>query len=254
MNRLLELQRDFAAALTGRRPEAALAIAAHAVSDAIAAEQRAQVYANHFRISLIDALAATYPVTRALVGEAFFAQAARSFVLAEPPRSPRLYEYGAGFPDWLKRLPDLAGHAYLPCVAAFEWATNMAYHADDAPPLDPARLGEPAAVAARMLALHPTARRLSTPWPVSEIWDVHQPGAADVESIDLNRGGEELLIWRQGIDVCWRKLSPAEARLIDALSAGMALGAAAAEAAAAGPLDFAASFAWMLEGGVFRDE
>lgn len=254
MSRLLELQRDFAAALTARRPEAGQTIAAHAVSDAIAAEQRAQIYANHFRISLIDALAATYPVTRALVGEAFFAQAARGFVLAEPPRTPRLYEYGAGFAAWLKALPDLAGHAYLPCVAAFEWATNEAYHGEEAAPLDPAQLGDPAAVGGRAFALHPTARRLSTPWPVSEIWHVHQPGAAEVERIDLNQGGEELLIWRQGIDVCWRKLSLAEARLIDALASGTLLAEAAALAAAVGPLDFAASFAWMLDGGVFRDD
>jgi len=248
MSGLLELQRDFAAALVGRPS----AVAARTVDDAIPATGRVQVYANHFRISLIEALATTFPVTHALVGEAFFAQAARSFVLRQPPRDPRLYCYGADFPNALKALPDLAGHAYLPCVAALEWAMNEAYHAEDAPAFSAADIADPAAVAALTLRLHPSARRLDTPWPVSEIWQVHQPEAPSVESIDLKQGGEQLLIWRSGIDVCWRKLGAAEAALLDAAQAGRPLTDAVAAATAAGPLDFAASFAWCLEGGVFR--
>lgn len=248
MSRQLELQRDFAAALVGRPS----AIAPLVVDDAIGAAGRLQIYANHFRISLIEALAAIFPVTRALVGEAFFAQVARDFVLRQPPRDPRLYCYGAGFPAMLKALPNLAGHAYMPDVAAFEWAMNEAYHADDSAAFSAEDMADPALVASLTLALQPSARRLDTPWPVSEIWQVHQPEAPAVESIDLKQGGEQLLIWRDGITVCWRKLQPAEAALLDAMLAGQPLAQAAAIAAQAGPLDFTASFAWCLEGGVFR--
>ncbi|WP_428248458.1 DNA-binding domain-containing protein [Ferrovibrio sp.] len=252
MSRLPELQRDFAAALVGRPS----AMAARVVEDAIPASARVQVYADHFRTSLIETLAAAFPVTHALVGEAFFTQAARDFVLRQPPRDPRLFMYGGDFPAALRALRDLAGHPYLPCVAAFEWALHQAYHAEDAVPLRPSDIGDAAAMAKQTLALHPSAQRLDTPWPVSEIWQVHQPDAPAIDSIDLKQGGEQLLLWRNGIELCWRKLNAAEAALIDTVLAGKPLAKAVAQAMlqaqSTGPFDFSASFAWCLEGGIFR--
>ncbi|MEL3890026.1 DNA-binding domain-containing protein [Ferrovibrio sp. MS7] len=251
MNRLPDLQRDFAAALVGRPS----AMAARVLEDAIPASSRIQVYADQFRISLIEALAATFPVSHALVGEAFFTQAARDFVLRQPPRDPRLFMYGGDFPAALRALRDLAGHAYLPCVAAFEWALHQAYHAEDAPPLGADDIGDAEAMAKRALRLHPSARRLDTPWPVSEIWQVHQPDAPAIDSIDLKQGGEQLLVWRAGIDLRWCKLTAAEAVFLDTILAGKSLAKAVAQAQAvaqaAGTFDFTASFAWCLEGGVF---
>jgi len=77
------------------------------------------------------------------------------------------------------------------------------------------------------LPLHPSAQRLSTPFPVSEIWQVHQPDAPAVDRIDMNGSGERLLIWRQHIDIRWRKLNPGEDLLLAELSAGAPLGKAA---------------------------
>src|SRR3546814_10482330 len=86
----------------------------------------------------------------------------RSFLIFEPPRSPVVAQYGAGFPTFLAALPDLGGHNYLPDVAAFEWALNVAYHADDAALLRPEDLPDPDAVGRMRFPLHPSAQRLST--------------------------------------------------------------------------------------------
>ena len=86
----------------------------------------------------------------------------------DPPRSPILHLYGAGFPTFLAALPDLAGHHYLPDIAAFEWALNIAEHAEDATLLRPEDLPDTDATAQLVLPLHPSAQRLSTPFPVSE--------------------------------------------------------------------------------------
>lgn len=247
MNAPLERQREFAAALTG----SLYTIAEKVIGDAIPAEGRVQVYANHFRVSLLEALAATFPVTRALVGEAFFAQTARAFLIFEPPRSPILAQYGGGFPTFLAALPDLGGHSYLPDVAAFEWALNAAYHAEDAPMLMPEHLAEPERVMQMPLPLHPSVQRLSTPFPISEIWQVHQPDAPAVDRIQLAGGAERLLTWRQGIDVCWRKLTPGEDRLLAEIADNAPLAAAALAASAEDGFDFADSFTWMLDGGLF---
>jgi len=248
MNALLDRQREFAAALTG----SLYTIAEKVIGDAIPAEGRVQVYANHFRVSLLEVLASTFPVTRALVGEAFFAQTARAFLIFEPPRNPVLAQYGAGFPTFLAALPDLGGHNYLPDVAAFEWALNVAYHAPDVALLRPENLPDPDAVGRMAFTLHPSAQRLSTPFPISEIWQVHQPDAAPVDRIVLTGGGERLLIWRQEIDVCWRKLEAGEDQFLAHLAAGDPLGIAALAAGAADDgFDFAGSFTWMLDSGIF---
>ena len=114
-----------------------ISIAEKVIGDAIPAEGRLQVYADRFRASLLEVLANTFPVTRGLVGEAFFAQTPRAFLIFDPPRSPLLWQYGNGFPTFLAALPDLGGHQYLPDIAAFEWALNLAEHAEDVELLQP---------------------------------------------------------------------------------------------------------------------
>lgn len=58
--------------------------------------RRFAVYRNNVVVSLIDALAATFPVTLELVGEEFFRAMAGVFVRAVPPTSALLAEYGGG--------------------------------------------------------------------------------------------------------------------------------------------------------------
>lgn len=245
MSALLERQREFADALTG----SLYGIAEKVIGDAIPAEGRLQIYADRFRASLLEVLANTFPVTRGLVGEAFFAQTARAFLIFDPPRSPILHQYGGGFPTFLAALPDLGGHHYLPDIAAFEWALNVAEHAEDVALLRPEDL--PDAIESLTLVLHPSAQRLSTPFPVSEIWQVHQPESPAVERIQLAGSSERLLVWRRGITVCWQKLNHGEDRLLAELANGVALEAAMQAAGESEDFDFPASFSWMLDGGVF---
>lgn len=247
MSALLERQREFADALTGSLH----AVAERVIGDTIPAEGRLQVYADRFRAGLLEVLAETFPVTRALVGEAFFAQTARAFLIFDPPRSPILKLYGGGFPTFLAALPDLGGHHYLPDIAAFEWALNMAEQADDAEILQPQDLPDAEVTAQLPLPLHPSVQRLSTPFPVSQIWLVHQPDSPAVDRIVMTGGGERLLVWRRGIEVVWHKLTPGEDRLLAELAAGMALGNAALAASPETDFDFPASFSWMLDGGLF---
>ena len=78
------------------------------VEDAFDAGERLAIYRNNFLISLTEALRANFPVTRQLLGEDFFVEAARRFVAAYPPRQPCLFEYGAELPGYLRALPQLA--------------------------------------------------------------------------------------------------------------------------------------------------
>lgn len=228
MPSLSDLQTAFAAALLtstpGRLP---LAVAATPLGP----ERRIQIYRNHFAISLTECLAATFPVLKALVGEAYFNQCARRFASEFPPTSPVLFEYGEAFPRFIAETAGSDDFAYLADVGTFEWAINCAYHAEDAAPIEMQELlsvpeERQGAVA---LNLHPSARLVRSDYPVLAIWRANQAGADD-EIVDLGCGGDRILIWRKEIDVGWRTLDAAEATFVAALLARSSLDQACARA------------------------
>ena len=210
----------------------------------LGAEARLQIYRNHFAVSLIEALGRTYPVLQRLVGEAFFAQAARRFIASWLPSSPCLHEYGAEFPGFVATLARSADFAYLADVGGFEWAINVAYHADDVPPLSATALQSvPAADLANLrLVVHPSVRLIQSAYPLLRIWRANQP-EADSRSVDLGAGGVNLLLGRQHVDVIWRELDSAALAFYGRLFAAQSLGQACealitsgGDAGAAGPL------------------
>jgi len=62
---------------------------------------RFAVYGNNVVVGLMEALQANFPATCRVVGDKFFRAMAREFVMLEPPTSPILLDYGAGFPDFI---------------------------------------------------------------------------------------------------------------------------------------------------------
>ncbi len=78
-----------------------------------------------------------FPAVERIVGEEFFQAMARAYVLAEPPRSPVLMDYGTTFADFIAGFAPAASLPYLPDVARIERAWREAYHAEDAEPLGP---------------------------------------------------------------------------------------------------------------------
>ena len=95
---------------------------------------RFAVYRNNVMLSLIDALADTFPVTQELVGEEFFRVMAKHFVQAQPPRSRLLAFYGDSFADFVDSFAPAAPVPYLADVARLEMCRVRAYHAADVPP------------------------------------------------------------------------------------------------------------------------
>lgn len=248
MPSLRDLQRDFSAAVLGG---AAGPAATRVLSDRLAPEQRLQVYRNHVRLSLREALAATFPVVLRLVGKGYFATVARHFVLAHPPRSPVLAEYAAAFPAFLEAAPNAP--VYLADVARLEWALNAAFHAPDASPLEArhlAGLAQDAYAALRLTPLASTAL-LASPHPVQAIWRANQPDRDG--SIDAT-DGETVLVWRAADgDAACRALSAGEAAFLGGLIAGHTLGETAKTALSADPsFDLASAIAAVLAEPLFH--
>ncbi|MEM6663457.1 MAG: DNA-binding domain-containing protein [Pseudomonadota bacterium] len=193
---------------------------------AVAEPRRFAVYRNNVVVGLIDAIAATYPAVLSLVGEDFFRAAAREFVLAHPPGSPVLIEYGGAFPDWIAAFPPAAGVPYLGDVARLEWAWNRAYNAADAQVLDGGALAEltPEEMTASRVVFHPSMALISSPFPVVSLW---AQATRRVPATDLDLAAAETgLIVRPREQVDVRAVSPAMAAFLQDLRQGAAVGSA----------------------------
>jgi hypothetical protein len=190
---------------------------------------RFAVYRNNVSVSLVAALADTFPVLRALVGDEFFDAMARLYVADEPPRSPVLAHYGEGMADWLAHFAPAASLPYLPDLARLERARVRAYHAADAPSLGTdavaARLAEPAQLAQARLRLHPSLSVLDSRYAIVSLWAAHQ-GHAPLEAVVPDRP-ECALVLRADDDAAVLDIPPGAATFYRRLLQGQPLARAA---------------------------
>lgn len=186
---------------------------------------RFAVYRNNVMVSLVDALADTFPVVQQLVGEPFFRAMARVYAQAHPPRSAVMAYYGDGFAAFVEGFAPAATVPYLADVARLEMARVLAYHSADLPPLDPAKvqaaLANPEQLLTPRPALHPSVSVIRSAYAVYAIWDIHQHSEdPHVDDVDVP---QNVLIMRTDLQVRILPLGDGDARFIQALCEGHTL-------------------------------
>jgi hypothetical protein len=219
--------------------------------DPAEAPRRFAVYRNNVAHGLSRALATRFPVIERLLGAEFFAALAPLFVAAHPPASPRLFEWGGAFPDFLRTFPPLAGLPYLADVARLELARGVAYHAADLAPLSPAALAALAvAPDTARLALHPSVQVIASDHAVGTIWAANQPGSPPR---DITDRPEVVAVLRdRGLSVQVWPLTPPEAAFVTALRDSLPLLAAAQAATCHAPrFDPAPLIGRLMQAGAF---
>ncbi|WPN99605.1 DNA-binding domain-containing protein [Pseudomonas sp. MUP55] len=186
---------------------------------------RFAVYRNNVHSSLINALAASYPVTLQLVGDKFFRAMAALFVQANPPTSPLINEYGSSLADFIQAFEPAASVPYLADVARLERLRVRAYHAPDIPAQCQQHilhcLQGDADVGQSSLQLHPSLATLNSCYAVVAIWAAHQ---TDDGLAGLNPWpAQNALILRQGLKVKVFAIDSGSVAFIECLSQGMKL-------------------------------
>jgi hypothetical protein len=187
-----------------------------------------EVYRNNYRGNLHDTLAGAYPVLRQLVGEEFFRLLAKRFIELHPSRSGNLHRYGSEMAEFLTHFENTLHLSYLPDMARLEWVYHRAYFADDAPRFDLTRLASvpPESYAGLHWQLHPSCTLLATAYPVAAIWQAHQ-GAANTDfNIDLDSGGDSLLVYRNDLSVDIVRIAPASLHWLEQLQQDIGMGSA----------------------------
>jgi hypothetical protein len=223
-----ELQQSFAAAVLGQPVELPIRAAT-----AARAESGLAVYRNNVMSSLIKVVAARFPAVRRLMGEDCFLESAQRFIVAEPPRSPLLLDYGDAFPEFLRRGGD---DSCISDIADLEVARGKAYHAADAASLPPRAF---AAIPAERLAglrltFHPSVSLLQSRFPIVSLWHANQ----EAGGATLPQGRPEAaLIARPLLEVEVWNLPPGGFAFLTVLRSGATM-AEAAEAAMDAAPDF----------------
>jgi hypothetical protein len=219
---------------------------------------RGAVHRNTFVVTLVEALADSFPVTRAMAGAEFFDAMARARVLADPPRSPVLTDYAISFPDFVGAFEPARTAPVLAEMARLEAMRLHAFHAPDAEATGLAPFHRLACDAALFevtgALLHPAARWLSAGHALVELWEAHA-AAEDMSSVDLRAidaaAPQEVLVHRPQFEVGVHHLPIGAVAFLDALASGASFASAFAQAARAQPqTEPAALFSLLLQQGL----
>ncbi len=220
------------------------------------------VYRNNYIGNLHDALAGAYPVVEKLVGDAFFRRLTHAYIEQHGSRSGNLHHYGEQLSAFVASFEPARQLAYLPDVAALEWACHCAYFADDADAFEISKLSEFSAerYADLVFSMHPSCHLLHSRFPIAAIWLAHQPGAPNDFHIDLDSGTCVALVVRQDHEVTLQELAVDEADWLAEIREGATLGTATDRTLANRPdFDLPTALAKLVALGIFcnvslRDE
>lgn len=239
----------FAAALLDPdRPAPAFLTSSAGINDS----RRYAVYRNNVTVSLIRSLSANFPSIERLLGEEFFAAMAHEFVMAHPPRSKLMVEYGADFPAFLEAFEPAKPYPYLADVARLEVFWRHAFHETDMPVLD----GEDLESLSQddfphvTFIPHPATRILLSPYAAGSIFAANRK-SGDVDAINPAIA-ETVLVTRPLFDCEVRILQQGADEFFSSLLAGDTIKTAAEAAFTVTPrFDLPHAIGMLIASGAF---
>lgn len=190
------------------------------------AKTRLDIYAEAYRLRLIEALESDFPALRALLGYDAFSALAHAYIEAHPSGHYSIRYFGCHMGRYLAQSRAYQERLWLAALAEFEWALGEAFDAHDATPIGTEAIAAlpPSAWPELRLGLHPSVRRLDLVWNAPATWlavDREEPAPIP----DAFPGPVSWLVWRQGLRTFFRSLSDEEAWALDAARGGQGFGA-----------------------------
>lgn len=225
---LARLQARFSQALNHNND----AVLADITSDEFSAGQRLQIYRNNFVISLSEVLEASYPLLRAVIGEACFYALARHHVMHHPPTCADVSSYGAGLDSSIAALPQIhQAVPYAADLARFEWQLDQvqqSYATSPRPawrPLDDLNQLSAAQHVRVQLRLWPWVRLCSAPYALFDLREaIHSD---DFSALQLTQTQTGLIACDSDGHPWTRVCNEPEYHLLHAISNATPLGAIA---------------------------
>ena len=217
-SRLRELQEQFQAHLLSGDNRIAQRIVD---TPRVSAPARLAIYAEAYRLRLLEALQVDFPALHTLAGDAEFERIGRAYIDAHPSGHFSIRYFGRQLAGFLQKDDRWRSVPVFAEMAAFEWALGLSFDAADSPSIgveDMAIIPSEAWPHMR-LGLHPSLQRLDLRWNVPGLW----------KTIDEERPPQEpvaadhplaWIIWRRDLRSLFRSMPVDEAWAIDSLRQG----------------------------------
>ena len=217
---LAQLQNDFQAYLLDSNKGAAFT--KKIVNDKkVGVKKRLGIYADGYRLRIIEALSSAYPVLKAWLGDNLFDKTVRSYIDQYPSTYRNMRWVGDAMCEHVtKTLPK---HLIAAEIAQFEWALSLAFDAEDAPVLS---LQDLATIAPEnwgdlRFKFHPAVQLLSPKYNVILVWQALNINETPPKATQIN---EPCVVWRKDLNSHYRSLELAEYAAIQAVISGDSFG------------------------------
>ncbi len=220
MTHLSQLQSDFQAYLLDANKGAAFA--KKIVNDKkVGAKTRLGIYADAYRLRIIEALANSYPILKALLGDDLFEQAARLYIDQCPSTFRNMRWVGDQMSAHLQ-----ANYPQYPIaaeMATFEWALGLAFDAEDTPILGLQDLASipPENWAELTFKFQPSMQLFTFKYNVLRVWQALNTEETPPKVTQIN---EPCMVWRKDLNSHYRSLDLAELQAIQLVISGVSFG------------------------------
>lgn len=215
---LRQLQNDFQAYLLARDDR----LHGQIVGDVrVSAEERLGIYADAYRLRLLEALSTDYPGLHTVAGDDEFDALGRAYIDACPSHHFSLRWFGDRLSEFLRTTEPYSRYPVFAEMAAFEWAMSDAF---DSPDSATTRIADMAAIPATdwpglTFTPHASLRRLDLRWNVPAIRKAHD-SEQEPPALAENEFPVAWIVWRQELATYYRSLEVDEAWALDALRRG----------------------------------
>ncbi len=187
---------------------------------------RLDIYADAYRLRLIEALEGDFVALQAYVGPERFDEIARAYIETHPSEHFSLRYYGQHLARFLTGTAPHQNEPLLAELATFDWALTDSFDAADS---SVATVDDMARIAPNdwpwlVFVPHASVQRLNLEWNAPTLWkaaDKDEP-LPPPEKAPHPVGW---VMWRQGLQIYFRSLSVDEAFALDALLRGETFGA-----------------------------
>ena len=187
----------------------------------VGATKRLSIYANAYRLRIIEALATAYLKLHSLLGDDYFDSTARSYIKQYPSTYRNMRWVGGEMAAHLQAT--LPQHAIASEMAQFEWALGLTFDAEDAPVLSLQDLAAipPENWADLRFKFHPAVQLLALKWNVLLVWQALNAEETPPAAAQIN---EPCVVWRKDLNSHYRSLDLAEYAALQQLISGATFG------------------------------
>lgn len=195
-------------------------------SERLPARDRLAVYADAYKLRLLEVLGKDFPGLHGMVGDREFEALGRAYIDAHPSEHPSVRWFGRRLADFLRDTAPYRDQPVLAEMADFEWTQGEVIDAADSPALAVGDLGNvaPESWPGMRIGFQHALRRLDLAWNVPTLWQAVDEDRDSPPAPERFAEPVAWVLWRKDLQVHWRSLDGDEAFALDAARDGLSFG------------------------------